>query len=171
MPSKSVIEEYLDWFADAIARTFNVNRVDNWETVCCVNLNQVDHEGIQSQPTSHLWRFRPDALVIRRDFKTPAWRIHLLTASSSAISLKDVGIMNGFVSVTNADFSICISPEGISNEVRLLQADCNIRDRLFVGPSPHRIGLVEWSAQESLVVRDAMIPIESTDWLISQRFQ
>lgn len=171
MPSRLAIEKYLDWFADAIANTFNVERAEIWETVCSVSLNQVDHEGIQSQPTSHLWRFRPDALVIRREPESPAWRIHLLTASSSAISLKDVGIMNGFISVTKADFSICISPKGISNEVRLLQADRNVRDRLFVGPSPHRIGLIEWSANESLVVRDAMIPIESADWLVSQRFQ
>lgn len=171
MPSRLVIEKYLDWFADAIARTFSAERVDIWETVCSVNLNQVDHEGIQSQPTSHLWRFRPDALVIRRDLETQAWRIHLLTSSSSAISLKDVGIMSSLISVTKADFSVCISPKGISNEVRLLQADYSVRDRLFVGPSPHRIGLLEWSAVESLVVRDAMIPIESADWLISQRFQ
>jgi len=171
MPRQSHIENYLDWFADAIAHTFKAARSDFWETVCSSNLNEIDHEAIQSQPRSHLWRFRPDALVLRHDLETSEWRIHLLTASSSAISLKDVGIMNGFVNIVNADLSLCFSPKGVSNEVRLLQADREIRDRLFVGPSPHRIALVEWSSDTALVVRDAMIPIESTDLLVSHRFQ
>jgi len=171
VPSQVEIGRYLDWFADVVAQTYRVDRDEMWESICLGDLNEVDHEGVQSQATSHLWRFRPDAIVIRRDLTTSDWRIHLLNASSSAISLKDVGIMNGLVSVVKAELSICISPKGISNEVRILQADRDIRDRLLMGPSPHRIALIEWSSEELVAVRDAVIPDETADLLIGQRFQ
>lgn len=171
MPTRTVINQYLDWFAESLMLTYQVGADDLVKVTCHENLNLLNVSEVQDKPGCHMWRFRPDALVARRKTNKSDAGIHLLNATSGSISLKDVGTMNAMVRVTGAAVSAIVSPKGISKEVRTLQGDIDIRDRLFRFGETGKIILLSWEAKNLRVVQDAIIPIEDRDSLKSHRFQ
>lgn len=151
--------------------TYDVTSDDLVKVVCHEDLNFLDIPEIQELPGCHMWRFRPDAVIVRKSDLHLGPNIHLLNATSSAVSLKDVGIMNAMLRVTGATSSVIVSPKGVSKEVRLLQGDIDTRDRLFSVGESGKVLLLSWDNKTARVIQDAIIPIEDRERLRSHRFQ
>jgi hypothetical protein len=99
--------------------------------------------------------------VIEIDKKTSSSSFHVLLGVSNAIALKDVGELNCYTRIMGAKSGCLISPKGVSNEVRLVQAESSIRNRLFgSGNVPSRF-LVQWDTKNQTVIQDSVIPIET----------
>lgn len=171
MPSEALIQEYVSWFAQSIALTYAAQRDSLISLPNPGNFCDLDVAEIQAHPKSHLWRFRTSGLIVRKTGGSLPAGIHLLNATSSAISLKDVGIMNVLLRVTGAGVSAIFSPKGISEEVRLVQADPEVSDRLFTHGARGKILLLPWQSENNSVIKNAIVPLEFSDLLKSQRFQ
>jgi len=171
MPSEASISQYLHWFAESLMLTHEVTSDDLVKAVCHEDLNSLNVPEIQELPGCYMWRFRPDALIVRKRNPHSEPHLHLLNATSGAVSLKDVGIMNAMLRITGAAVSVIFSPKGVSKEVRLLQGDINTRDRLFSFGESGKILLLSWDNETSRVIQDAIVPIEDRELLRSHRFQ
>jgi hypothetical protein len=171
MPSELLINEYVSWFAQSIALTYAAPSDSLISLPNPGNLCDLDVTEIQAHQNSHLWRFRTSGLIVRKTRGSLPAGIHLVNATSGAISLKDVGIMNVLLRVTGAGVSAIFSPKGISEEVRLVQADPDISDRLFTYGTHGKILLLPWQSENNSVIKNAIVPIEFSDLLKSQRFQ
>lgn len=160
MPSDAVIEKYGKWYKHHIQQSLSrpKSRVDLLFPKS--DLYKIDHSAIVSHQTSHLWRFRPSGLVIELDSETQTPSFHVMIAVSNAIALKDVGELNCYSRIMGAKSGCLISPKGISNEVRLVQAEFSIRNRLFGAGDNSGLFLVQWDSARQTVVTDSVIPIE-----------
>lgn len=160
MPSDAVIEKYGKWYKQHVRRTLSrpENRVDLLFPKS--DLYRVDHNAVVTHETSHLWRFRPSALVIELDSDTQTPWFHVMIAVSNAIALKDVGELNCYTRIMGARSGCLVSPKGISNEVRLVQAEFSIRNRLFGTEDNSGLFLVQWDSARQTVLTDSVIPIE-----------
>jgi len=161
MPPENEIEKYATWFRDFILskRATKESTVDL--IVARQDLYRIDNEFIQGHDSSYLWRFHPSAVVVEVDRRKGSQRFHVLLAVSNAIALKDVGELNCYVRIMNAASGCLVSPKGVSNEVRLLQANASIRNRLFITENHGSIFLVEWDQTLNTIMPESVIPIET----------
>jgi hypothetical protein len=161
MPSNELVEKYGNWFVSHLLKSNSESKKKFDLVIPSQDLYKLDHEVLVAHKTSYLWRFRPSALVVELDTETSSSSFHILVAVSNAIALKDVGELNCYTRIMGATSGCVISPKGISNEVRLVQAESSIRDRLF-GPTynPNRF-LVQWDTERNSVVAETVIPIEA----------
>lgn len=161
MPKADLILSYAQWFKDRIAARRSEEGLV-FELILPKNDLYLDeHQAIQSVDSSHLWRFKPSALVIELDQNAEKVDFHVLVATSSAIALKDVGELNCYARIMNAKSGCLVSPKGISNEVRLVQAEKSIRNRLFRPSETCELFLIEWNLEAKTVIHDSVIPIET----------
>jgi hypothetical protein len=165
MPSRQLIEDYADWYRSAIARREGIRKSTIEVLVPTEDLWRIDHQALQAHPGCTKWRFRPSALLIEVGNLKPQQEFHVLIAVSNAVSLKDVGELNCYVRILTAASGCVISPKGISNEVRLVQADKSIRTRLFSVNANSDLFLGEWSIELEKVERTSVIPIEAQNYL------
>lgn len=160
MPSKDIIEQYGAWYLSYLMDRDTDNPATFELFFPSQDLCESEIEPIMDNNKSHLWRFRPSALVVEKALPTP--RFHVVLATSNAISLKDVGELNCYARIMDASSGCIISPKGISNEVRLVQAESSVRDRLFRPSLSSTLFLIQWSLSRGSVIPETVIPIEKT---------
>lgn len=165
MPSSSEVDRYLSWYKKTLVDKFgrkssNLSILRPTKKLCFE-----DHEAIQSNANSHLWRFQPDGLVIERSNQSSSFRLHVLLATSHAVSLKDVGELGSYARILVSPTACLISPKGVSNEVRLVQAEETIRARLFSPGGKSQIFAGQWLDSASGVDSQTIIPIEFAELL------
>jgi hypothetical protein len=161
MPSNDLLSEYGNWFKKQV-ESVNSNSGKNFDILIPRNdLYQLDHPAFLANGSSHLWRFRPSAVVIEIDNSDNRCSFHVMLGISNAIALKDVGELNCYVRIMGAKSGCLISPKGVSNEVRLVQAEASVRNRLFNAGGLSSLFLIEWDSSTGTVVSDSVIPIET----------
>ena len=161
MPSNDLIVQYGKWFEEHLQNLDTGSDKKFDLLIPRHDLYKLDHSSLLGHKTSYLWRFRPSALVIEIDKKASSSSFHVLLGVSNAIALKDVGELNCYTRIMGAKSGCLISPKGVSNEVRLVQAKSSIRNLLFgSGNVPSRF-LVQWDTKNQTVIQDSVIPIET----------
>jgi hypothetical protein len=161
MPSSDVLSEYGNWYKQHVK---NMNVVSGKKFDILIprsDLSQLDHPAFLANSTSHLWRFRPSAVVIETDNNNGAYSFHVMLGTSNAIALKDVGELNCYARILGAKSGCLISPKGVSNEVRLVQAEASVRNRLFNSAASLGLFLIEWDLSTGTVIGESVIPIET----------
>jgi hypothetical protein len=162
VPARELIEESANWFENYVKRTAG-NATSTFDLLVpsrTQDLFRIEHPALQQHPTSHLWRFKPSALVIETNTETSHSYFHVLVVVSDSISLKDVGELNCYARIAKAKTGCLISSKGISNEVRLVQAELSVRNRLFVPHEGGKLFLVQWDEDKKSAITDSVIPIE-----------
>jgi hypothetical protein len=161
MPGKDLISGYGNWFAQHV-RKMNVASGKKFDLLIPrSDLSQLNHPAFLADSTSHLWRFRPSAVVIESDSSNGVYSFHVMLGVSNAIALKDVGELNCYTRIMGAKSGCLISPKGVSNEVRLVQAEASVRNRLFNSSASLGLFLIEWDLSTRTVIGDSVIPIET----------
>jgi hypothetical protein len=160
MPASEVLNEYGKWFLNYAKELNNQPGAKFDLLVPSQDLYKLDHPALLRHQSSHLWRFRPSALVIEIDNSTNSSYFHVIVGVSHAIALKDVGELNCYVRIMGAKTGCLVSPKGISNEVRLVQAESSVRDRLFGAEKEASLFLIEWDVNRKTVKPETVIPIE-----------
>ena len=161
MPSNELLDQYGTWFEEHLRKMDTESGKKFDLLIPRDDLYKLDHSALLAHSTSYLWRFRPSALVIEIDKKTSSSSFHVLLGVSNAIALKDVGELNCYARIMDAKSGCLISPKGVSNEVRLVQAESSIRNRLFGSDSKSSRFLIQWDTKNQTVVQDSVIPIET----------
>lgn len=159
MPNNNLVEECSNWFKGFVQINSTKKRGVFDLLIPQTDLYKSDIPALQNHSSSHLWRFRPSSIVIEIDKSKT--NFHVLVVTSNSIALKDVGELNCYVRIMGATSGCLVSPKGISNEVRLVQADAQIRNRLFRPNEGGNLFLIEWDHDRGTVVPESIIPIET----------
>jgi len=161
MPTNELLDQYGKWFEGHLRKMNTGSEMKFDLLIPRHDLYKLDHSSLLAHKNSYLWRFRPSAVVIEIDKKTRSSTFHVLLGVSNAIALKDVGELNCYTRIMGAKSGCLISPKGVSNEVRLVQAESSIRNRLFGSNSMSSHFLIQWDTKNQTVVKDSVIPIET----------
>jgi len=161
MPRNDLIEMYAKWFVGQLRKSCTGSSKEFDLIIPSEDLYKLDHKALTTHQTSYLWRFRPSALVVELDDERSSYSFHVLLAVSKAIALKDVGELNCYTRLMDAKSGCIISPKGISNEVRLVQAESSIRDRLFGTAHEPNMFLIQWDTKSNSVLENTVIPIDT----------
>ena len=159
MPDRDVVAEIGMWWSDKLKSRTSTDSAEVELVIPRSNLNLVDVRNIQAVDKSPFWRFRPSALLVETRLSEAA-RFHVLTVSSSAISLKDLGELNCYMRIIGASSGLAASVRGVSNEVRLIQADAQIRKRVFEPGNNQFMFAAAWSETERSIESLSVIPTE-----------
>lgn len=159
MPDRDVVAEIGKWWSDKLNSRTGTESAEFRLVVPRSNLNLVDERHIQGVDKSPFWRFRPSAVLVEVPFSGAA-RFHVLTVSSSAISLKDLGELNCYMRIMGASSGLATSVRGVSNEVRLIQADAQIRKRVFEPGANQAMFAATWSEHDRRIDSFSVIPTE-----------
>ena len=161
MPGNDLLSGYGVWFEQHVKKMNVVSGKKFDILIPRSDLSQLDHPAFLGNSTSHLWRFRPSAVVIETDKNNGAFSFHVMLGVSNAIALKDVGELNCYARIMGAKSGCLISPKGVSNEVRLVQAEASVRNRLFNSATSLGLFLIEWDLTTGTVIDESVIPIET----------
>lgn len=161
MPSSELVSHCAEWFVNHIKKVYGGPEKSFDLLIPRNDLYVSGHRAILGHSTSHLWRFRPSALVIELDKQEESADFHIMVVVSSTVALKDVGELNCYARIMGASSGCVISPKGISNEVRLVQADSSVRNRLFGHDEFSRLFLIQWDVETQSVLADTVIPVDT----------
>ena len=102
MPSSDVLSEYGNWYKQHVKKMNVVSGKKFDILIPSSDLSQLDHPAFLANSTSHLWRFRPSAVVIETDNNNGAYSFHVMLGTSNSIALKDVGELNCYARLMGA---------------------------------------------------------------------
>ena len=162
MPTKDLVSTIAEWWSDNLSSRSDTPYSKFRALVPSSNLNLLDDPAVQRASGSPFWRFRPSALVIEELAESHA-RFNVVMVFSNAVSLKDVGELNCYMRLMGAPNGLVVSPRGVSNEVRLLQAERNVRARLFEPNPSQRIYAALWNPEMGCVEASSVLPLEARE--------
>ncbi len=156
---KQYIILFSDWF-----KTFLRDKINDYEVVDVIvpssNLSKLNNAVIKSMPNYSSWDFKSDIVAIILNKKTKLHRLVLLNCSISALSLKEIGEINLYAKLADAEFAFLVSSRGLSSEVNLLLLENDVCNRLLNYSDDKSVTIFAWDEMASKVNIDSIMPLE-----------
>ncbi len=131
------------------------------------HLSKLNNEHLKSIPNCSSWDFKPDVLGILKNKKTGEIKLALLNRSISTLSLKEVGEINLYSRLVDAEFAFLVSTRGTSSETNLLLLENEIQERLLNYSGDKKIMIFSWQ-EDGIIDPKSIIPLDSKEFLLGK---
>ena len=163
---KHIFTETLKDWLDEFLKSHISDTFDTLETfIPQSNLAKLNNEYLKQVPNYSSWDFSPDVLSIIQNKNTKEIKLVLLNRSVSTLSLKEIGEINLYAKLVDAELAFLVSTNGSSNEVNLLLLEDSVQKRLLNYADDKRLIIFSWQENGGVDPKSIM-PLNAKEFLL-----